>query len=151
MDRSHARRTSDRTDADERSLDADSISGSRSESPATTGPAVPTTATVAATQTPSSDDHPHPNTLTIIGGGSPSSFEITVDGEIELAPGDRDADATVVSGSTVEGTIETGTIRFGFTGELADVTFVDRRITGLSPTAAPNVHVDYSAPKQQQS
>ncbi|WP_440767284.1 hypothetical protein [Natronorubrum sp. DTA7] len=110
------------------------------------------TATIAATRPSRTETvDSRTNTLTIIGRDTPSSFEITVDGEIELLADDSDANATVVSGSTVEGTIETGIIRFQFTGDLTDVTFVDREITGLSPAAAPNVHVDYPAPKRSRS
>lgn len=110
-------------------------------------------ATIAATRTaddPSETAGTFPNTLTIIGQGTPSSFELTVDGEIELASEDQTADVTVRSGSTVEGAIETGTVTFRFTGELTDVTFVDREITGLPPAATPNVHVDYGAPGQSE-
>ncbi|NUB93951.1 hypothetical protein HTZ84_21680 [Haloterrigena sp. SYSU A558-1] len=103
------------------------------------------TATIAAT---TRDADSSANTLTIIGHGTPSSFEITVDGTIELID-DESESATVLSGSTLEGTIESGTLRFRFTGDLADVTLVDRRITGLSPAAVPNVHVDYAAPESR--
>lgn len=104
-------------------------------------------ATIAATNR---DADPSANALTIVGHGSPTSFEITVDGEIEPLEGDL-PDATTVSGSTVEGTIESGTLRFRFTGDLADVTFVDRRITGLDPGEVPNVHVDYATSEEPQS
>ncbi|WP_049924079.1 hypothetical protein [Halopiger djelfimassiliensis] len=121
-----------------------------------------------ATETPSSGDAPratiiatestdgvaadaYPNTLTIVGQGVPSSFEITVDGAITVTEAAEAAETTVVSGTTVEGTVETGTVEFRFAGDLTDVTFVDRQITGLSPTAAPNVHVDYAAPERSQS
>ncbi|WP_137291563.1 hypothetical protein [Natronorubrum halophilum] len=111
-----------------------------------------TTATIAAMKANREevDDDSLPNTLTIIGHDSPSSFELTVDGEIELLDEDCIENTTVVSGSTVEGTIETGTVRFQFSGDLTDVTFVDRELTGLSPAAVPNVHVDYAAPEQSQ-
>lgn len=124
----------------------------RTETIETVGQAVPAatgelpTATIAAT-TPTREDGTEPSAsiLTIFGHGTPSSFEVTVDGEIELLEETQTTTVTTLSGSTVEGTIETGTIRFQFTGDLTDVTFVDRRITGLSPAAAPNVHVDYSS------
>ncbi|QCS41890.1 hypothetical protein [Natrinema versiforme] len=122
-------------------------------SPSTVEPTA--TATIAATRTAAMDagetEDSLPNTLTIIGQGTPSSFEITVDGEIDLTDDPRDADATVVSGTTVEGTIESGTVTFQFTGDLTDVTFVDRGITGQEPATTPNVHVDYDAPDQRQS
>lgn len=102
-------------------------------------------ATVAATRTDAAADG-RPSTLTIIGQGTPSSFEVTVDGGIELADEDGATDATVLSGTTVEGTVESETVTFRFTGELTDVTFVDRGITGQEPATTPNVHVDYDAP-----
>ena len=142
-------RTNATIDADETESDEHPASVDRTVSPTLAGTPA---ATIAATRaSPDDGTEPRTNTLTIIGHDSPSSFEITVDGEIELLTDDGDANATVVSGSTVEGTIETGTIRFRFTGDLTDVTFVDREITGLSPAAAPNVHVDYPAPEQSQS
>ncbi len=108
------------------------------------------TATIAATRTPS-DAGAHPNTLTIIGQGSPSSFELTVDGGIELADRAEAADVTVRSGTSVEGTVESDTVTFRFSGELTDVTFVDRGITGREPATTPNVHVDYGAPDGHRS
>lgn len=141
MERKCATRDSQTTNGDDRSVAIEPAS--RTATAATTDSP---TATIAAT---TRDADPSSNTLTIIGRGTPSSFEITVDGAIELL--DDDALATVISGSTVEGTVETGTLRFRFTGDLADVTFVDRRITGLSPGAVPNVHVDYAAPEESRS
>ncbi|QCC59835.1 hypothetical protein NP511_15715 [Natrinema thermotolerans] len=111
--------------------------------PAETEPA----ATIAATRTPSDAGAVgHPNTLTIIGQGTPSSFEITVDGGIELAAESGTADVTVRSGTSVEGTVESETVTVRFSGDLTDVTFVDRGITGREPAATPNVHVDYGVP-----
>ncbi|QLK27028.1 hypothetical protein HYG81_05305 [Natrinema zhouii] len=111
----------------------------------------PATATIAATGPMSNAadaNGDRPNALTIIGQGTPSSFELTVDGEIELADEDGEANVTILSGTTVEGTIETGTVTFRFTGDLTDVTFVDRGITGHKPATTPNVHVDYAAPER---
>ena len=133
MERKHSTLESEPAAADGRSV----------IEPTTDRPAATIAATTRATD-------PSANALTIVGHGTPTSFEITVDGEIEPRDGDV-ADAVTVSGSTVEGTIETGTIRFRFTGDLADVTFVDRRITGPSPAAVPNVHVDYTAPEESRS
>ncbi|WP_226480015.1 hypothetical protein [Natrinema amylolyticum] len=111
------------------------------------------TATVAATRTgaDSAGASTLPNTLTIIGQGVPSSFELTVDGEIEPADEDEVTDVTVLSGTTVEGTVENGTVTVRFSGELTDVTFVDRGITGRTPATTPNVHVDYDVPERSQS
>lgn len=118
--------------------------------PTTDATATPESATIAAT-TPAETPGSSHNAVTIIGRGSPSSFELTVDGEIELLEGDADAIPAVVSGSSAEGAIESGTIRFRFTGDLTDVTFVDRGVTGQSPATVPNVHVDYPAPEQPRS
>ncbi|SIS00457.1 hypothetical protein [Natronorubrum daqingense] len=125
-----------------------------SEEPATAGtdivaplPGKPTV-TIAATGSDREATDRATNTLTIIGHGTPSSFELTVDGEIHLRNERGDTNVTIISGSTVEGTIEQGTIRFEFTGELTDVTFVDQQITGVSPATAPNVHLDYAAPPE---
>ncbi|ELY99826.1 hypothetical protein C482_10082 [Natrialba chahannaoensis JCM 10990] len=112
--------------------------GSYPETPAAT--AEPSPATIVATGDPDGSDR----TLTIIGRGVPTIFEITVEGRIEGCDAATTTDTSVLSGSTVEGTIEDGTVEFEFTGDLTDVTFVDRGITGLSPSAAPHVHVDYS-------
>lgn len=106
------------------------------------------TVTIAATGSDREATDRATNALTIIGHGTPSSFELTVGGEIQLREEHSDANVTIVSGSTVEGTIEQGTIRFEFTGELTDVTFVDQQITGVSPATAPNVHLDYASPPE---
>lgn len=143
MERKCATRDSQTTNGDDRSVaiePAGTVTAATADSP---------TATIAAT---TRDADPSSNTLTIIGHDAPSSFEITVDGTIELVDDNDDGEsATVVSGSSVEGTIETGTLRFRFTGDLVDVTFVDCEITGLAPGAVPNVHVDYAAPEQSRS
>lgn len=141
MERKHATAGSEPTGPDERSTAVESTK--RAELEATTTPPP-----VTITATRNDVDDPAANVLTIIGRGTPSSFEITVDGDVELLEEERATETSIVSGSTVEGTIETGTLRYRFTGDLADVTFVDRRITGVEPGAAPNVHVDYAAPEQ---
>lgn len=141
MERKSATRDAQST-GDDRSVAVDPA-----DQPPAAASAEPTTATIAAT---ARDADSSANALTIIGHGTPSSFEITVDGTIELVDDDSES-ATVLSGSTLEGTIESGTLRFRFTGDLVDVTLVDRRITGLSPAAVPNVHVDYAAPEESRS
>lgn len=141
MERKCATRDSKATNDDDRSVaiePAGTVTAATADSP---------TATIAAT---TRDADPSSNVLTIIGHDVPASFEITVDGTVELVDDDGES-ATVVSGSSVEGTIETGTLRFRFTGDLVDVTFVDRGITGLAPGAVPNVHVDYAAPEESRS
>jgi len=119
--------------------------GTRNETATGTHPP----ATIAATRLPpDANADEWPNVLMIIGQGTPSSFELTVDGAIELTEDARTADVVVRSGTTVEGTIETGTVTVRFTGDLTDVTFVDRGVTGQEPATTPNVHVDYAAPTQ---
>ena len=108
-----------------------------------------TAVTIAATGSASAaDDEELPNLLTVVGQGVPSSYEITVDGEIEMIADDHVEEATIVSGTAVEGAIEEDEQQFRFSGDLTDVTFIDRGVTGLTPAAAPNVHVDYGAPEQ---
>ncbi|WP_254530973.1 hypothetical protein [Natrinema gelatinilyticum] len=67
-----------------------------------------------------------PHTLTVTGRGSPSSYEITVDGTIELVSDDQPTeDATTISGSTVQSSLSDGSQSFRFSGTLTDVTFTD--------------------------
>ncbi|WP_276257007.1 right-handed parallel beta-helix repeat-containing protein [Halomontanus rarus] len=66
-----------------------------------------------------------PHTLEVIGQGTPSSFEITVDGTIEYDGDDADDDVTVVSGTTVESSVSDDTQVFRFSGALTDITFTD--------------------------
>ncbi|WP_265107798.1 hypothetical protein [Halosolutus halophilus] len=67
-----------------------------------------------------------PHVLEVEGRGTPASYEITVDGTIELdADADPDDDATTVSGSTVQSSIADTTQTFRFSGALTDVTFTD--------------------------
>ena len=136
---------------DEAVLDADST-GSTDDSTTrrsylkTAG--VATAATIAATGSATATDDDLPNLITVVGQGAPSSFELTVDGELEMVDADPLEEATVVSGTTAEGAISSGELRFRVSGDLTDVTFVDRELTGLTPAAAPNVHVDYATPEQ---
>lgn len=115
--------------------------------------ATESTATIAATssesaasvgETGADERGPLPNTLTIIGQGTPTSVDVTVDGAIE--PMDEESVPGVFSGTSVECTVETGTYQYRFAGDLTDVTFVDRVITGPTPASLPNVHVEYEAP-----
>lgn len=85
-----------------------------------------------------------PNLVTIIGRGVPSNYEITVDGTIEMVGTDPHADATIVSGQSAEGTIDTGVRRFRFSGQMANVHLVDwNGVTAPTSSSTPNVHVDY--------
>ena len=73
-----------------------------------------------------------PHTLAVEGGGEPASYEITVDGTIEVdGDDDPEADVTVVSGTTVQSSNATSTQRFRFSGALTDVTFTDGDATVL--------------------
>ncbi len=67
-----------------------------------------------------------PHVLEITGDGSPASYEITVDGTIELdSEADPEDEATTVSGSTVQSSVTDSTQRYLFSGALTDVTFTD--------------------------
>ncbi|MDQ2052040.1 hypothetical protein RBH26_16305 [Natronolimnohabitans sp. A-GB9] len=88
-----------------------------------------------------------PNCVTIVGRGVPSSFEITVDGEIEMDADDPVAEGTVVSGSVAEGSIEVGVQRFRFDGQVTNVRVVDWNGNTVPESASvPDVHVDYGVP-----
>lgn len=67
-----------------------------------------------------------PHTLEIEGSGTPTSFEVTVDGTVELA-GDADPEneVTAISGSTVQSSVTDDTQMFSFSGTLTDVSFTD--------------------------
>ncbi|MFC6767461.1 hypothetical protein [Natrinema soli] len=67
-----------------------------------------------------------PHVLEVAGQGTPTSYEITVDGAIELASeAQPEADATTVSGSTVQSSLSDETQSFRFSGALTDLTFSD--------------------------
>ncbi|WP_254524313.1 hypothetical protein [Natrinema caseinilyticum] len=67
-----------------------------------------------------------PHVLEVTGPGSPTSYEITVDGTIELVSDDGPTeDATTISGSTVQSSLSEGSQTFRFSGALTDVTFTD--------------------------
>nr|WP_319633708.1 hypothetical protein [Natronorubrum aibiense] len=71
-----------------------------------------------------------PHALEIEGQGSPTSFEITVEGTIDLADGaDPDGEATTISGSTVQSSVTDGSQTFRFSGALTDVTIIDGEAT----------------------
>ena len=64
------------------------------------------------------DDYGLPNRLTIVGTGTSSSYDFTVDGELTADPnGSRDGDFEV-SGSSVEGTVAEGVDSFRFDGQI---------------------------------
>ncbi|QLG48570.1 hypothetical protein [Natrinema halophilum] len=67
-----------------------------------------------------------PHVLEIAGRGTPTSYEITVDGTIELVSNDQPkSEATVISGTTVQSSLTDGSQTFRFSGALTDVTFTD--------------------------
>ena len=88
-----------------------------------------------------------PNRITIVGRGVPSNYELSVDGTLEMIDADPREEATVVSGQTAEGTIETGVQRFRFSGQMANVHLVDWNGTPAPASpSTPTVHVDYGVP-----
>lgn len=88
-----------------------------------------------------------PNLITIIGRGIPSNYEITVDGEIELIGADPLEEATVVTDHSAEGAVDTGVMRFRFSGQLANVHLVDwNGVHSPESPSTPDVHVDYGSP-----
>ncbi|OYR46150.1 hypothetical protein DJ81_03585 [Halorubrum sp. Hd13] len=64
------------------------------------------------------DEYGLPNRLTIIGTGTSSTFEFSVDGELKSDPNVSD-DGDLVPGSSVEGTVTDGVKGFRFDGEIA--------------------------------
>lgn len=84
------------------------------------------------------------NRITIVGRGVPSSYEITVDGDIELVGADPLEEATVVTSHSAEGAVETDVMRFRFSGEMANVHLVDWNGTPAPESpSTPVVHIDY--------
>ncbi|MXV62526.1 hypothetical protein GS429_10720 [Natronorubrum sp. JWXQ-INN-674] len=100
-------------------------------------------------QTATTEAEPLPNLVTIIGRGVPSSFEIVVDGDIEMVAEDPVEEATIVSGSVAEGTIDVGVQRFRFDGQVTNVHVVDwNGVAAPDSASVPNVHVDYGVPER---
>lgn len=92
-------------------------------------------------------DDPLPNLVTIVGGGVPSTYELTVDGDIELIGADPLEDATLVTAHSAEGAVETGVVRFRFSGALANVRVVDwNGVVAPDSPNAPEIRVDYGPP-----
>lgn len=68
----------------------------------------------------------YPHSLEVEGEGEPTSFEVTVDGSIELeSSAAEDDETTTVSGSTVQSSVTDDTLTFEFSGALTDVTIID--------------------------
>ncbi|MDF9745966.1 right-handed parallel beta-helix repeat-containing protein [Natrinema salsiterrestre] len=67
-----------------------------------------------------------PHVLAVRGPGKPVGFEITVDGDIELAGNeDPEDEATTISGSTVQSTVTDDSLRFRFSGTVTDVSLTN--------------------------
>ncbi|ELY95145.1 hypothetical protein C483_02236 [Natrialba hulunbeirensis JCM 10989] len=88
-----------------------------------------------------------PHLVTIVGRGVPSNYEITVDGEIELVDADPLEEATVVTDHAAEGAVDTGVMRFRFSGQMANVHVVDwNGVPASESPSTPEVHIDYGLP-----
>ncbi|MFC4543086.1 hypothetical protein ACFO5R_14245 [Halosolutus amylolyticus] len=88
-----------------------------------------------------------PNLVTIVGRGVPSNYEITVDGDIELVGADPIEEATVVTDHSAEGAVDTGVMRFRFSGQMANVHVVDwNGVPAPDSPSTPEVHIDYGVP-----
>lgn len=93
-----------------------------------------------------------PNLVTIVGRGVPSNYEITVNGDIELVGADPLEEATVVTDHSAEGAVDTGVMRFRFSGEMADIRIVDwNGIAAPNSPSTPDVHIDYGVPARSDS
>ena len=93
-----------------------------------------------------------PNLVTIVGSGVPSNYEITVDGSIELVGADPLEEATLVTDHSAEGAVDTGVIRFRFSGETANVDLVDwNGVAARESPNTPDVHVNYGVPARNGS
>lgn len=91
-----------------------------------------------------------PNLVTIVGRAVPSSFELTVSGQIEMVADDPREEATTISGGTAEGSIDVGVQRFRFSGEMANVHLVDwNGVEAPESPSTPTVHVDYGVSERE--
>ncbi|MDS0474151.1 hypothetical protein [Natrinema sp. 1APR25-10V2] len=87
------------------------------------------------------------NSITIVGRGVPANYEITVDGDIELVGADPLEEAMVVTDHAAEGAVETGVMRFRFSGEMANVHLVDwNGVPASESQSTPEAHIDYGVP-----
>ncbi|MWV40987.1 hypothetical protein [Natrialba sp. INN-245] len=90
-----------------------------------------------------------PHLVTIVGRGVPSNYEITVDGEIELVGADPLEEATVVTDHAAEGAVDTGVMRFRFSGQMVNIHVVDwNGVPAPESPSTPEVHIDYGVPAQ---
>lgn len=88
-----------------------------------------------------SDELPH--LVTVTGQGVPTSYEITVDGKIELVDGVPVDEATIVSGAAAESAIDTGVQQFRFSGTQVNVEIVDHDDSYPKKPLSPAVNVSY--------
>ncbi|ADB63399.1 hypothetical protein Htur_4612 (plasmid) [Haloterrigena turkmenica DSM 5511] len=96
-----------------------------------------------------SEDEQLPHRITVVGRGIPSSFELTVAGDIEMIAGNPVEEATIVSESTAEGAIEVGVQQFRFSERLANIHTVDwNGEEGAETESTPTVHVNYGISKR---
>ncbi len=96
------------------------------------------------------NDETLPHLVTIVGRGVPSNYEITVDGDIELVGANPLEEATVVTDNAVEGAVDTGVMRFRFSGQMANVHMIDwNGVPAPESPSTPKVHIDYGVPDRQ--
>ncbi|OIB56181.1 hypothetical protein [Natrialba sp. SSL1] len=94
-------------------------------------------------------DETLPHLVTIVGSGVPSNYEITVDGDIELVGDDPLEEVTVVTDHSAEGAIDTGVLRFRFSGEMANIHVVGwNGVAASKPQSIPTVHLEYGLSDQ---
>ncbi|WP_226042882.1 hypothetical protein [Natrinema sp. DC36] len=105
--------------------------------------------TQAENESSSADDRQLPNLVTIVGRGVPSNFEIAVADKIEMMADNPLEEATIVTDSAVEGSIDSNVQRFRFSGELANIHLVDwNGVEAPESPSTPTVHVDYGVPER---
>ncbi|MFP4626150.1 MAG: hypothetical protein ACOCQ3_02035 [Natronomonas sp.] len=68
-------------------------------------------------------DYGLPERLAIVGTGTTSRYELTVDGELTSDPNGSDSDEVEISGSTAEGVVVDGATTLRFDGEITDFRF----------------------------
>ncbi|GAB7020293.1 hypothetical protein [Halostagnicola bangensis] len=98
------------------------------------------------------NDESLPHLVTIVGRNVPSNYEITVDGNIELVGTDPLEEATVVTDHAAEGAVDTGVMRFRFSGQMANVHVTDwNAVSAPESSSTPEVHINYGVPDRQEN
>lgn len=101
---------------------------------------------------PAETEESLPNLITIVGSGVPANYELSVTGNIEFVGADPLEETVIVSEHAAEGTVETGVLRFRFSGQMANVHLVDwNGITAPESPSIPAVHIDYGAAARDES